>query len=59
MYLDDLHYYKTNLMCSSRSFSFLVYRKPLRESAFNMRRGGMKILKGGAPKMFRHPKGRL
>ena len=28
-----------------------------RESSFNVARGGgMKILRGGAPKIFRHPK---
>ena len=32
--------------------------KLFRESSFNMtREGGMKILTGGTPKIFRHPKG--
>ena len=31
----------------------------LRESSFNMTRGGDEDIEGGTPKIFRHPKGGL
>ena len=31
----------------------------LRESSFNMTRGGDEDIEGGGPKIFRHPKGGL